>query len=178
MLFGAKGKLVAHTQGIDVSPTLEQVVTEFEESLAERQTYQDLHLYKIMVEGEMEYVLVCQVPDETYAVYAQMAVCQIRNLVMSFAEQFDRNNFIQNILLGNMLIVDIYGKAKKHHIVIARIGKPFDARPVVAPRYLRPEPAQTPPGHSPLKTFPSDIRTRPAPRRPQWTNRAFFLPPR
>ena len=119
VLFGAKGKLVAHTQGIDVSPTLEQVVTEFEESLAERQTYQDLHLYKIMVEGEMEYVLVCQVPDETYAVYAQMAVCQIRNLVMSFAEQFDRNNFIQNILLGNMLIVDIYGKAKKHHIVAA-----------------------------------------------------------
>ena len=35
---------------------------------------------------------------------------------MSFAEQFDRNNFMQNILLGNMLIVDIYGKAKKHHI--------------------------------------------------------------
>lgn len=34
------------------------------------------------------------------------------NLVMSFAEQFDRNNFMQNILLGNMLIVDIYGKAK------------------------------------------------------------------
>ena len=38
---------------------------------------------------------------------------------MSFAEQFDRNNFIQNILLGNMLIVDIYGKAKKHHILAA-----------------------------------------------------------
>ena len=35
---------------------------------------------------------------------------------MSFAEQFDRNNFMQNIILGNMLIVDIYGKAKKHHI--------------------------------------------------------------
>ena len=115
-LFGAKGKLVAHTQEIEVSPTLEQVVTEFEESLAERQTYQDLHLYKIMVEGEMEYVLVCQVPDETYAVYAQMAVCQIRNLVMSFAEQFDRNNFMQNILLGNMLVVDMYNKAQKLHI--------------------------------------------------------------
>ena len=54
--------------------------------------------------------------EENFNVCAQMAVCQIRNLVMSFAEQFDRNNFIQNILLGNMLIVDIYGKAKKHHI--------------------------------------------------------------
>ena len=53
---------------------------------------------------------------KSFLVCAQMAVCQIRNLVMSFAEQFDRNNFMQNIILGNMLIVDIYGKAKKHHI--------------------------------------------------------------
>lgn len=118
-LFSAKGKLVAHTQGLEVSHTLEQVVTEFAESLAERQTYQECNLYKIIVEGEMEYVLVCHVPNESYSVYAQMAVCQIRNLVMSFAEQFDRSNFIQNILLGNMLIVDIYSKAKKHHIQAA-----------------------------------------------------------
>lgn len=74
------------------------------------------HLYKVMVEGETEYILVCLVNEESFLVCAQMAVCQIRNLVMSFAEQFDRNNFMQNILLGNMLIVDIYGKAKKHHI--------------------------------------------------------------
>ena len=87
-LFSAKGKLVAHTQELEITHTLERVVAEFADSLAERQTYQDLNLYKIMVEGEMEYVLVCLVPDETFAVYAQMAVCQIRNLVMSFAEQY------------------------------------------------------------------------------------------
>ena len=34
----------------------------------------------------------------------RLAVCQIRNLVTEFCrEQFDRNNFMQNILLGNML---------------------------------------------------------------------------
>lgn len=90
----------------------QQVVVDFAESLAEKQTYQDYHLYKVMVEGETEYILVCLVNEESFLVCAQMAVCQIRNLVMSFAEQFDRNNFMQNILLGNMLIVDIYGKAK------------------------------------------------------------------
>lgn len=94
----------------------QQVVVDFAESLAEKQTYQDYHLYKVMVEGETEYILVCLVKEESFLVCAQMAVCQIRNLVMSFAEQFDRNNFMQNIILGNMLIVDIYGKAKKHHI--------------------------------------------------------------
>ena len=116
-LFTAKGKLVAHTDGMPVSEVLEQqVVVDFAQSLAEKQTYQNYHLFKVMVEGETEYILVCLVKEESFLVCAQMAVCQIRNLVMSFAEQFDRNNFMQNILLGNMLIVDIYGKAKKHHI--------------------------------------------------------------
>ena len=113
-LFTAKGKLVAHTEEMPLPEALEQqVVVDFAESLAEKQTYQDYHLYKVMVEGETEYILV---KEESFLVCAQMAVCQIRNLVMSFAEQFDRNNFMQNIILGNMLIVDIYGKAKKHHI--------------------------------------------------------------
>ena len=116
-LFTAKGKLVAHTEGMSLPEPLEQqVVEEFAESLAEKQTYQDYHLFKIVVEGETEYILVCLVNEESFLVCAQMAVCQIRNLVMSFAEQFDRSNFMQNILLGNMLVVDIYGKAKKHHI--------------------------------------------------------------
>ena len=113
-LFTAKGKLVAHTEEMPLPEALEQqVVVDFAESLAEKQTYQDYHLYKVMVEGETEYILVCLVKEESFLVCAQMAVCQIRNLVMSFAEQFDRNNFMQNIILG---IVDIYGKAKKHHI--------------------------------------------------------------
>ena len=46
----------------------------------------------------------------------RLAVCQIRNLVSAYMEQFDRNNFMQNILLGNMLVVDMYNKAKKLHI--------------------------------------------------------------
>lgn len=115
-LFQPNGKLAAYTSGIEMTPTLEQVVLEFSASLAERQIYQDYHLFKIVVEGETEYILMCDVQDDTAGICAQMAVCQIRNLVMSFAGQFDRNNFIQNILLGNMLVVDIFSKAKKHHI--------------------------------------------------------------
>ena len=34
----------------------------------------------------------------------------------AYMEQFDRNNFMQNILLGNMLVVDMYNKAQKLHI--------------------------------------------------------------
>lgn len=115
-LYNTKGKMLAATEGAGMDSSFEQMVVDFASSMAERQTYQDYHFYKVIVEGEMEYILVCLVTGETMAIYAQMAVCQVRNLVMSHAEQFDRNNFIQNILLGNMLVVDIFGKAKKHHI--------------------------------------------------------------
>ena len=46
----------------------------------------------------------------------RLAACQIRNLAAAYMEQFDRNNFMQNILLGNMLVVDMYSKAQKLHI--------------------------------------------------------------
>ena len=31
---------------------------------------------------------------------------------------FDKNNFIQNLLLDNLLLVDIYNRAKKLHIEV------------------------------------------------------------
>ena len=64
----------------------------------------------------MEYILLTKSSAEDAYMVGRLAVCQIRNLAAAYMEQFDRNNFMQNILLGNMLIVDIYGKAKKHHI--------------------------------------------------------------
>ena len=115
-LYSARGKLAAFTDGMNLPDEMEAVVVEFAESLAEKQVFQDNHLYKIMVDGEPELILVCKITEEQMIVCAQMAVCQIRNLVVSMAEQFDRNSFMQNILLGNMLVVDIYGKAKRHHI--------------------------------------------------------------
>ena len=34
----------------------------------------------------------------------------------AYKERFDRENFIKNVLLDNMLLVDMYSKAKKLHI--------------------------------------------------------------
>ena len=35
---------------------------------------------------------------------------------MAYKERFDKNNFIKNLLLDNLLLVDIYNRAKKLHI--------------------------------------------------------------
>ena len=36
----------------------------------------------------------------------------------AYKERFDRNNFFQNLLLDNLLLVDIYNRAKKLHIEV------------------------------------------------------------
>ncbi len=114
LLFNNKGKEVAAT--MPVSMELEQMALDFCNSLAEQQSFKEFQFFKVVVENETEYVLVLQGSGDEVYTLGRMAVCQVRNLVLSSVEQFDRNNFIQNVLLGNMLIVDIYGKAKKLHI--------------------------------------------------------------
>lgn len=72
--------------------------------------------FRVEVEDELEYLLLMEGTGKDSDVIGQMAVCQIRNLVLSMEEQFDKNMFIQNVLLGNLLTVDIYTRAKKLHI--------------------------------------------------------------
>ena len=53
--------------------------------------------------------------DDTYMV-GKIAAFQIQNLLVAYKERFDKDNFIKNLLLDNLLLVDIYNRAKKLHI--------------------------------------------------------------
>lgn len=46
----------------------------------------------------------------------KIAAFQIQNLLIAYKERFDKDNFIKNLLLDNLLLVDIYNRAKKLHI--------------------------------------------------------------
>ena len=45
-----------------------------------------------------------------------MAAFQIQNLLVAYKERFDKDNFIKNLLLDNLLLVDIYNRSKKLYI--------------------------------------------------------------
>lgn len=113
-LFNSKGRKLAYT--VDPLDELEAVAVAFANSVADQQRYQDYLFLKILVENDPEFILMVQGADESTRVLGQMAAYQIRNLVESMEEQFDRNNFIRNVLLGNLLVSDIYSKARKLHI--------------------------------------------------------------
>lgn len=113
-LYNEKGKRVTATY--EPEEDLSAVILQFAESMAESQTINHCHFFKVMVENQLEYVLLANAAGEEAYVIGKLAVCQIRNLILAYREQFDRNNFMQNVVLGNMLVVDMYNKAKKLHI--------------------------------------------------------------
>ena len=47
---------------------------------------------------------------------AKIAVAQLQNLNIAYKERLDKNNFFQNLILDNLLLVDIYNKARKMRI--------------------------------------------------------------
>ena len=46
----------------------------------------------------------------------KIAAFQIQSLLVAYKERYDKDNFIKNLLLDNLLLVDIYNRAKKLHI--------------------------------------------------------------
>lgn len=114
VLINSRGKIVAKTDVIPELVSNEAVL--FFHSSAEQETIGEYMLFKVDVEEETEYVLaVGNARDDSYVI-GRMAACQIRLLELSSREQMDRNRFMQNLLLGNMLPIDMAGKAKKLHI--------------------------------------------------------------
>ena len=48
----------------------------------------------------------------------RLGVSQLQNLLFAYKEKMDKNRFIQNLILDNMLLVDVYNQAKKMKIPI------------------------------------------------------------
>ena len=90
----------------------------FVQSPADSQVMQGCHFFKIMDNQISEYVLVARGNGEDGYMIGKIAVSELRNLMVAYHEKQDRNSFIQNVLMDNMLLVDIYNRAKKLHIDI------------------------------------------------------------
>lgn len=116
-VYDLAGTLIATTTDqIEISSDL---VSGFASSPADSQVIGVHHLLKILDEGELLYVLVAKGSSEDVYMVGRIAVCQLQNLAIAYKERFDRNNFFQNLLLDNLLLVDIYNRAKKLHIEVA-----------------------------------------------------------
>ena len=74
----------------------------------------DLHLARIRDDQELLYILV--VGGDVPETVAQMTAMQLESLQTAYKERFDTESFIKNLLLDNLLLVDIYNRARKLRI--------------------------------------------------------------
>ena len=113
---------VLDTEGKEVATTAEvpfggrAEAAEFVKSQADSQEIQGCQFFKIYDAQQPEYVLVTIGSDENAYLVGKMAAFQIQNLMIAYKERFDKDNFVKNLLLDNLLLIDIYSRAKKLHI--------------------------------------------------------------
>ena len=88
----------------------------FVDSPADSQVMQGCHFFKVFDEHQLEYILLADGDNDDVYMVGKIAVFQIQNLLVAYKERFDKDNFIKNLLLDNLLLVDIYNRSKKLHI--------------------------------------------------------------
>ena len=108
------GKSLAST--FSEQENYEEEVVSFVESPADSQVVQGYQFFKIFDEHQLEYVLLANGGSDDVYMVGKIAAFQIQNLLIAYKERFDKDNFIKNLLLDNLLLVDIYNRAKKLHI--------------------------------------------------------------
>ncbi len=89
---------------------------DFAASPADSQQIQGYQYFKIFDDQQLEYILMVGGTGEDVYLVGKMAAFQIQNLLIAYKERFDKDNFIKNLLLDNLLLVDIYSRSKKLHI--------------------------------------------------------------
>ena len=116
------GKMIATTSE-EMSNCL-GAAQDFSRSPADSQEVQGYQFFKILDETQLEYILVIGGAGEDVYMIGKMVAFQIQSLLVAYKERFDKDNFIKNLLLDNLLLVDIYSRAKKLHIPtdVARVA--------------------------------------------------------
>ena len=109
-----EGKALATT--INNVEEYEEAVMAFVDSPADSQVLQGYQFFKVFDDHQLEYVILAKGDTDDVYMVGKLAAFQIRNLLVAYKERYDKDNFIKNLLLDNLLLVDIYNRAKKLHI--------------------------------------------------------------
>ena len=113
---------VMDIEGIVLATTFEHTdnfrdaIISFSNSPAESQVISGYQFFKILDDSQLEYILIASGSSDDVYMVGKMAAFQIQTLIIAYKERFDKDNFIKNLLLDNLLLVDIYNRAKKLHI--------------------------------------------------------------
>jgi len=111
----SEGRIISTTEIGRIDESIFDV-SDFVNSQAESMLVQGYQFFKVFDEQSLEYVVSVKGEDEDVYKIGKITSFQIKNLLVAYKERFDKDNFIKNLLLDNLLLVDIYNRSKKLHI--------------------------------------------------------------
>lgn len=109
-----EGQILASTE--KQPENCSEEVAAFISSPADSQVVHGYQFFKVFDENQLEYVLIAKGSSDDVYMVGKLAAFQLSSLLTAYKERFDKDNFIKNLLLDNLLLVDIYNRAKKLHI--------------------------------------------------------------
>ncbi len=109
-----EGKYLAGTR--DKAEALARYVGDFAKTGEDIKVLRGYLLFKVYDDYQLEYILAVHGDDEEAKQVGKITVFQMQNLLVAYRERFDSDNFFKSLLLDNLLLVDIYNRAKKLHI--------------------------------------------------------------
>lgn len=109
-----EGKVLAST--MNNAEEYESAVLDFVNSPADSQVLSGFQFFKVFDEHQLEFVILARGDSDDVYMVGKIASFQTQNLLVAYKERFDKDNFIKNLLLDNLLLVDIYNRSKKLRI--------------------------------------------------------------
>lgn len=113
-VFDTEGKILATT--FSEAEEYGDAVLAFNGSQADNQEVAGCQFFKVADGNQTEYIILVKGANNDIYMVGKMAAFQIQSLLVAYKERFDKDNFIKNLLLDNLLLVDIYNRAKKLHV--------------------------------------------------------------
>ncbi|PYG88181.1 carbohydrate diacid regulator [Ruminiclostridium sufflavum DSM 19573] len=109
------GVIIAHSnfQMIGMS---DDRVNDFLQTKKQNEMIDDKIYYKVLVKNRVEFVTFIKAAEEQDLKFLELFTLNILNLKSFYDEKYDKNTFVKNIIVENILQGDILLKAKELHI--------------------------------------------------------------
>lgn len=96
----------------------ESAAAEFGQEEVDELVREGVSFYLIREDDEPVYVLGVEGEGTEAILAGRFGASQIANLLIAYKDRMDKNRFIQNLILDNLLVVDVYNQAKKMKIPV------------------------------------------------------------
>jgi carbohydrate diacid regulator len=114
VVYSVDGRVLAAT--CEHNAVTSQEIVEFAGKTDSSEEIASGYLFKVYDELQVGYVILTLDTSANGMISGRLCAFQIQTLLVAYRERYDKDSFIKNLLLDNLLLVDIYNRAKKLHI--------------------------------------------------------------